>query len=37
MKNTAIAIPTSPIAFITNAFFAAITGSGRSYQNPISR
>ena len=37
MKNTAMAIPTSPIAFITNAFLAAITGSGRSYQNPISR
>ena len=27
----------SPIAFITNAFLAAATASGRACQNPISR
>ena len=27
----------SPIAFITNAFFAAATAAGRSCQKPISR
>ena len=37
MKKMAIAMPTSPIAFITKAFFAAATGSGRSCQNPIRR
>ena len=33
----AIAMPTSPIAFITNAFLAASTGALRSCQNPIRR
>ena len=37
MKKIATAMPTSPIAFITNAFFAAATGSWRSCQNPIRR
>ena len=37
MKKMAMAMPMSPIAFITNAFLAAATGSGRSCQNPISR
>ncbi len=29
--------PQSPIRFITNAFFAAPAGSGRSNQKPMSR
>ena len=37
MKNTAMAMPTSPIAFMMNAFLAASTGSFRSCQYPISR
>ena len=37
MKKMATAMPTSPIAFITNAFLAAATGAGRSCQKPISR
>ncbi len=36
MKN-ASAIVASPIAFITNAFFAAAIALGRSCQKPISR
>ncbi len=35
-KN-ASAIVASPIAFITNAFFAAATADGRSCQKPIRR
>jgi hypothetical protein len=35
-KN-ASAIVASPIAFMTNAFFAAATADGRSCQKPISR
>ena len=30
-------IAASPIRVVTNAFFAALEASGRSYQNPISR
>ena len=37
MKKIAIAMPTSPTAFITNAFLAATTGARCSCQNPISR
>ena len=37
MKKIAIAIPTSPTAFITKAFLAASTGALRSCQNPIRR
>ena len=32
-----IVYPQSPIRFMTNAFFAAKYGSGRSNQKPISR
>jgi len=35
--KSASAIVASPIAFITNAFFAAAIADGRSCQNPISR
>ncbi len=35
--KSASAIVASPNAFITNAFFAAATASGRSCQKPISR
>jgi len=35
--KSASAIVASPIAFITNAFFAAAIAAGRSCQNPISR
>ena len=37
MKKMAMAMPTSPMAFITNAFLAASTGASRSCQKPISR
>ena len=30
-------MPTSPIAFMTNAFLAAATAVGRCHQKPISR
>jgi hypothetical protein len=35
--KSASAIVASPIAFITNAFFAAAIAVGRSCQKPISR
>ena len=37
MMKMPSAIPTSPIAFITNAFLAAATAVGRCHQKPISR
>ena len=37
MKKIAMAMPTSPIVFITKAFLAAATGASCSCQNPISR
>jgi hypothetical protein len=37
ITKRASAIVASPTAFITNAFFAAATASGRSCQKPIRR
>ena len=37
IRNAPSTRPTSPITFITNAFLAAATADGRSYQKPISR
>ena len=37
MMKMPSAMPTSPIAFMTNAFLAAAIADGRCHQKPISR